>query len=309
MNYLLVSTGGTGSTVLQRLITINLYLNSVEVRNTHDLVNKSLQLDSNKNIVRNGKKQYDQSLSEIELILKEANPRMSIISRLSKNHTDFRQDDSKQFYKFLNFVNDFFHTKVACVRENVFELAMSLAIKQQSNVYNVFNDEQRKKVNEVSRIDEKVFIQKCDEYLKYLMWLNKNFPSIDKVSYEDVITNTDEVLYRITGYKNTLPNYFGVPSSKLLRLGYSPKDTDYKEKKAFQLYKDLCEKLITQDILRETPYKNTSLQDKKNRIKNFDKCLKIFYQYTRNNALVNQNIATYDFWNQKNIDSEYQPSV
>ena len=49
------------------------------------------------------------------------------------------------------------------------------------------------------------------------------------------------------------------------------------------------------------PLKNTTLLDKQKQIKNFDNCLQQFYMFAKNHNWIDQSIATYDFWNKKNI--------
>lgn len=299
MNTLILSTGGLGSTILQRLITIVYHIENIKIINTHDIVNKVLMLDNDNNVRRNGEIQYGQSLQEVQNILKKSNRDTKLISRLSKDHIDFRKDlDIDQFYEF---VKKFYKKQIFCERENVFELAMSLSIKAKSGAYNIFNDEHRKAVSNVSEVDEHYFIERINSYIKYRAWIFKHFPEADMVSYENLITNTDDVLFEITGYKNTLKNYLGLPMSTILRLEYTNEKLNETELNAVTLYRKLCANLVQKGTLREVPMKNSSLQDKKNRIKNFDKCLKIFYQHTRKFKFINQSKATYDFWNKKEL--------
>ena len=295
MNYLLLSFGGTGSTILQRLITMTYHLENIKITNTNDIITKFLELDENNNIKRNWKIQYGQTLQEIQTVLEKANKDTALVSRVSKNHVDARQDNKQDLLNFNTFINKFYDKKIFCVRENVFELAMSLAIKGKSGVYNVFDDNHRKIASEVSEVDERYFIQKIDEYLD-------NFARADIVSYEDLITNTDDVLSNITGYKDTLKKYFGLPMSEILRIHHKDKNLSSDQADALALYKELCATLIKNGTLREVPIKNSSLQDKKNRIQNFDRCLKIFYQHTRKFDFIDPSKATYDFWNQKEVD-------
>lgn len=288
-----------GSTILQRLITLVLYIENAKVINTHDLVNKVIGLDSEGNITRNFKIQYGQTLPEIENILSKANKKVTLISRLSKDHIDYRKDENVE--KFYEFAKTFFPKLISCERENVFELTLSLAIKAKSEVYNVFSEEDRKAIEKISEIDERYFLQKLKGYVEYRDWIQKNFPENKKVTYEDLITNTDTVLAEVTGYKDTLKNYFGIPMADILRCQYHNNNLNDSELKALTKYNDLCDVLIKNETLRVVPMKNSSLQDKKQRIKNFDRCLKLFYQYTRKFDFIDPSKATYDFWNQKQL--------
>ena len=91
--------------------------------------------------------------------------------------------------------------------------------------------------------------------------------------------------------------------SDILRFQFDDSNLNDKEKHALHTYESLCDTLIKDGTLRVVPMKNSSLQEKKQRIKNFDRCLKIFYQYTRNLNFIDQSKATYDYWNQKQLVS------
>ena len=101
---------------------------------------------------------------------------------------------------------------------------------------------------------------------------------------------------------DTLKKYFGLPMSEILRIHHKDKNISSDQADALALYKELCATLIKNGTLREVPIKNSSLQDKKDRIRNFDRCLKIFYQHTRKFDFIDPSKATYDFWNQKEVD-------
>lgn len=288
-----------GSTILQRLITLVLHIENVKVINTHDLVNKYLDLDKNKDILRNGKILYGQTLDEVQKVLEASNKNTTLVSRLSKDHVDYRKDKNpEQFYEF---VKNFYNTIISCERENVFELTLSLAIKAKSEVYNVFDDADRKAVEQVTEVDELYFLNKLKSYVKYKEWVDNNFPSISKITYESLINDTDRVLHDITGYRDTLKRYFGMPMSDILRLQYQSNNLSDREIIALSRYNETCDTLIDKGILREVPIKNSTLEEKRQRITNFDRCLKIFYQFTRNIDFIDTSKATYDSWNRKEL--------
>lgn len=81
-----------------------------------------------------------------------------------------------------------------CVRENIFEYAMSWSIREQSGVLNVYDEEDRDKVSQVSKVDELYFIKKCQDYVTYQKWIETNFPNIQNISYEDMLTNSDSII-------------------------------------------------------------------------------------------------------------------
>ena len=305
MNYLVLTPDGVGSTLLQRLITMTLYIENQDVMNTHELTN-GLKL-SNKIAVKDWELEYSQSLKEIAEILLESRKQTTLVSRLAKYHMNSRKDaynDCLDFYKFLN---EFYEKKIMCVRENIFEYAMSWSIRKQSGVLNVYNKKDRSKVSEVSEVDEKYFIDKCKEYVQYINWIETHFPDVEKISYENIVKQSDEIIYKITGYQNTFLDNFGVPLSLLLSNEYDflknrlKNNFSINHSKALIRYKILCNKMIEQKIILGMPFKNTTLADKKNQIKNFDTCLKSFYVFAKNHNWIDQSKANYDFWNEKYV--------
>ena len=153
MNTLILSTGGTGSTILQRLLTLVYYIEKNEIINTHDIVNKFMMLDNHGNVKRDGNIQYGQNLTEIQQILENSNKKTKLVSRLSKDHMDFRKDNREDIQKFYTFIKKFYGKKIFCTRRNTFELAMSLAIKEKSKIYNVFSNADREAVHQVDSVD------------------------------------------------------------------------------------------------------------------------------------------------------------
>jgi hypothetical protein len=306
MHTLFLSVAATGSTVLQRLTTMVYYLENVKVQNTHDLVTSFLYNDEEQIIQRDGTIEYGQNLEEIQQILVNSNRKTKLVSRLSKDHLYFREnslrkDDKKTQQNFIEFVKKFYTKIVGCTRDNVFEMSMSVAIKNKSDVFNITTNDQRKIVKNVNKVDESFFKDQCYKYIDYRVWLDKHFPNIIKISYEEVINNTDKVLYNLTGYRDTLARYFGLPTSELLRLDHKRHITNY-EHKALELYDDLCGRLIKKKIFHNMPSKNTSLQDKKNQIENFDECERIFEQVARETNFIDPSISNFDSWHKKYVD-------
>ena len=199
-----------------------------------------------------------------------------------------------------------------CIRNNIFEYALSWSIRERSGVLNVYNRKDKRSVMEVSEIDEDYFLKKCNEYVNYVYWIQDNFPNVEQVSYEDMITNSDSTIEKIIGYKDTFSKNFDTKLSLILKMEYNffnslvtenNKEFSYtkEEKKALILYKKLAKMLIDKKIIIGHPIKNTTLEDKKKQIKNFDRCLNKFYSFAKNHNWIDQSIANYDFWNDKNI--------
>ena len=305
MNYLILTPDGVGSTILQRLITMALYLEKHDVINTHELTN-GIEL-KNGIAVKNFELGYSQSLKEITDILKDSLEQTTLVSRLAKYHLDARNDpvnDCQHFYKFLN---QHFNKKIMCVRENIFEYAMSWSIRAKSGVLNVYNKDDRDKVLQVSEIDEDYFIAKCQKYVGYMTWVENNFSNIETVSYENIIKDSDAVMQKLTGHRNTFVDKIGLPLSTILSNEYdflkngTENNLSKIDSKALVRYRMLSNEMINNNVIFDIPFKNSSLSDKKNQIKNFNTCLDKFYVFAKNHNWIDQSTATYDFWNEQHI--------
>jgi hypothetical protein len=310
MNTIILTPDGVGSTILQRLLTMTLYLEKIKVVNTHELTN-GLYLKKGI-LAKDFNLKYSQKLEEIIELIKQSDKDTQIISRLAKYHLDARQDSIQSQKTFFKFLNSFYEKKIMCIRNNIFEYALSWGIRERSGVLNVYNRKDKRSVMKVSEIDEDYFLKKCNEYVNYVYWIQDNFTTVEQVSYEDMITNPDSTIEKIIGYKDTFSKNFGTKLSLILKMEYeffnsliteNNKEFSYtkEEKKALILYKNLAEMLIDKKIIIGHPIKNTTLKDKKKQIKNFDRCLDKFYSFAKNHNWIDQSIANYDFWNDKNI--------
>jgi hypothetical protein len=308
MNILILTPDGVGSTILQRLLTMSLYLEKIKVVNTHELTN-GLCLEKGI-LAKNFDLVYSQRLGEIAELITKSDKSTKIISRLAKYHLDNRQDDIQSQKKFFNFLNSFYQKKIMCIRNNVFEYALSWSIRERSGVLNVYDRKDKKSVMEVSEVNEDYFLKKCNQYVDYVYWIQDNFPDVEQVSYEDMIINSDSTIEKIIGYKDTFNKNFGASLSLILRIEYdffnslitkNNKKLFYTKKEMQSLisYKKLSKILIEKKIIIGHPIKNTTLKDKKKQIKNFDRCLNKFYSFAKNHNWIDQSIANYDFWNKK----------
>lgn len=309
MNYLILTPDGVGSTILQRLITMAFYLETVPVINTHELTNGLIL--KNGVVNKNFELGYTQKLEQIIDILNSSSKKIKVVSRVAKYHLDYRKDTPKEQKHFFTFLNKFYQKKIMCVRENIFEYAMSWSIREKSGVFNVYNRDNREKVSQVSEIDENFFIEKCQDYVDYQKWIKKNFTNVQLISYEDMVINSDSVIENLIGYKDTFKNNFDVPLSVILKKEYeffksitsrnNIQTLTKKEQKSLIEYKKINETLIKKGIVFGSPIKNTTLVDKKRQIKNFNQCLDKFYSFAKNYNWIDQSKATYDFWNKKHI--------
>lgn len=309
MNYLILTPDGVGSTILQRILTMNLYLENVKVKNTHELLNGLSIVDGVAE--KKWDPNYGQSLEEIKKILNESSPSTTLVSRMAKYHIDIRKDNNKDQKMFYDFLNQKYDYMIMCERKNIFEYAMSWSIRIKSGVLNVYNKEDRDKVLSVDSVDEEQFLKKCKEYVDYTYWVEENFPKVNKVTYEDMLTNSDDVLYKISGYKDSFVKNFGSTMKDIFKHEYDAFNYITKDQEQTALTKDqiksltkyrlLAKKLINEKIIVSMPLKNTTLKDKQAQIKNFNSCLDMFYTFAKNHNWIDQSTATFDFWNNENI--------
>lgn len=305
MNYLILTPDGVGSTILQRLITMCLYLEGQKVTNTHELTN-GLEIKQGL-AVKNGDLRYTQNLSQIISVLDQSSKDTALVSRLAKYHVDRRNDTTDEQKNFFHFLKNFFDKIVMCERNNIFEYAMSWSIRQKSGIFNVYEKDHRNKVLQVSEVDESYFIKKCQEYVEYQNWIQTHFPNIQKISYEDMLTDSDKTIETITGYKDTYIKNFGIPLTSVMENEYdflSParnKNFTKEQLRGLAKYRVISKDMIDKNIIMNVPLKNTTLSDKKKLIKNFDACLEKFYAFAKNYNWIDQSKATYDFWNRNHI--------
>ena len=351
MHYLFLTPDSVGSTILQRLTTMTLYLENHAVQNNHELAT-GLALRNGvavKNFhfhydqIQWDSKRYSQRLGKTASILHQSNPQTTLVSRLAKYHLDKRKDPANDCQDFYKLLNRHFEKIIMCVRENIFEYAMSWSIREQSGVRNVFgrrggrgeplhtamnrsnlgyrptfNIESwsskyhmgvstKDKVSQVSEVDEKYFIQKCQQYVKYTEWVEHNFPNVETVSYENTVKDSDAVMQQLTGHRGTFTDKIGLPLRSILSNEYnflrnrSESNMSNDEMKALVKYRQVCNEMLDKKIIFGVPLKNTTLTEKKNQIKNFNSCLDKFYKFAKNHNWIDQSKATYDFWNEERI--------
>jgi hypothetical protein len=284
---------------------MTLYLENLDVMNTHELTN-GLRLENNV-AIKDFDSGYSQSLVEIADILHASQTQTSLVSRLAKYHLDARKDPAKDCQDFYKLLNKHFEKKIMCVRENIFEYAMSWSIRQKSGMVNIYHKQDREQVARVEAVDEEYFIYKCNKYVEYIEWIEKYFSDVEKISYENTVKKSDEMMHKITGYPDTFKDKFGKPLSFMLSSEHdflkrrSEINFSIDESKALAKYKILCNEMVDRKIIMGIPLKNTTLADKKKQIKNFNNCLDKFYKFAKNHNWIDQSKATYDFWNEQHL--------
>lgn len=305
MNVLILTPDGVGSTILQRITTLALHLNQIDVVNCHELTN-GLMVKNNK-IYKDFSFNYSQKLDDVIDLLQQS--KFSLVSRLAKYHLDNRKDDLNSQKTFYNFLKSFNDKILVCRRKNIFEYAMSWSIREKSQVLNVYQKKHRVAVREVDSVNPLFFLKKCQEYVRYVQWIEENFKNYDIVYYEDFATDPDKEIKRIFDIDSIFKNTFGEKLGAIFQNEYliSNRRVSLEDRAKFiplLKYKEKMMKLEKQQILPAgiaAPIKNTSLEDKKRMINNFDQCQELFYKFARQHNWIDTSKINYDFWNKKNI--------
>ena len=305
MNFLVLTPDGVGSTYLQRALTVYLNISGDDYYNTHELLN-GLLLDNDGNLFKK-MQGYCQSLSEICKLL-ETN-RAKIISRLAKYHIDNRLEgknpippkgiyvrpytqglqvierNKKENYKFFYDVcNHTFGKKIYCTRDP-FEYALSWGIRNISGKFNVYSIGERIETHgedATYEINLKFMEEKLDQYKRYLYWVKDNFPDAIEIKYEDIHSNIDLVLRKLTGSNFDMRKNWGTSlqeySTLLYKISliYNP-DLEYSDKLV-----DYQKVLIQQKKIFRSgmPIKMNTLEDKRKKVINFSSCLDKYNTWT-----------------------------
>jgi hypothetical protein len=307
MNVLILTPDGVGSTILQRITTLALHLTQKDVINCHELTN-GLIIKNNK-IYKDFSLGYSQTLDDVINLLQQSE--FSLVSRLAKYHLDNRKDDLNSQKKFYNFLKNFNDKILICRRKNIFEYAMSWSIREKSKVFNVYQKKHRVAVREIDSVNPSFFLKKCEEYVRYAQWIEEKFKDYnhDVVYYEDFATDPDKEIKRIFNINNIFENTFGEKLGAIFQIEYlvSNRRVSLEDRSKFKpliKYKKTMLKLEKQQILPAgiaAPIKNTSLEDKKKMINNFEQCQELFYNFARQHNWIDISKINYDFWNKKNI--------
>ena len=186
---------------------------------------------------------------------------------------------------------------------------MSWSIREKSQVLNVYQKKDRLAVNNVSSVDTSFFLKKCQDYTNYTAWIEQNFVNHDVVYYEDFATDPDAEIQRIFDIDNIFKNAFAEKLGEIFQKEYlvSNKRISLEKQSDFMpllRYKQTMMKLEREAVLPlgiAAPIKNTSLEDKKTMITNFDQCQDIFYNFARQHNWIDTSNVNYDFWNKKQI--------
>lgn len=281
---LVIATFSSGSTYFQRASTfwISQLLND-KISNPHELLNGIAFRDDY--LVKQWMKVTDQSLDTIVGLIQQSN--RPILARISYDHLLLRNERPEKLEEFYTFLNENFEI-FTCYRDNLFDYGMCWAVRRCTNrhydyqINNVHSPEDRIKLYAVDNkftIDPQIVITQAEKYLRYKEWATTTFPYSKSIHYEDISDNIDKVLEQCFPAQQTIKEKFGISISEYTKYKYDKSnsiltaDDPLGVKKIDSVLKEM---LDSQILLDSIPIKSTTMQDKMDRVTNFNDSLDIF---------------------------------
>src|SRR6056300_672397 len=207
MNVLVLTPARTGSTIVQRIITLALWLNKTKIMNIHELTNGLLERDGK--IYQDETVKDEQSVEYIINILKKQ--KIHIVARLAKHYLDdrdFTEESRLQLYDFLKGYNQ---KIIACKRKNIFEYAMSWSIMLKREQLKIDISKTGANHIKIGELDTDIFKKKCEYYIDWCNWLDDHFEQRDTIYYEDFVSDPDKIVAELLGLENIFEKTFGEP--------------------------------------------------------------------------------------------------
>ena len=170
-------------------------------------------------------------------------------------------------------------------------------------------------MNSSINVSEEWFKQKCNEYVKYLEWAEKNFNITHKVYYEDLCSAPEREIKKIIKSTPLFKKKFGISIADYIKKEYelyeninSPtfrerEDMEEIAKKVVKV-KSYINQLTNEDeqiMPTPLPIKNTSLLKKRKIVKNFNTCTKLFKDFAKSHNWIDQSLMDFDFWTNKRL--------
>lgn len=205
MNVLILTPDGVGSTLLQRVLTVQMLLSDFDkpVINLHELTNGLGSFYSPElNSMVLGKFQsgskigYGQTLSEIVDLLEQHDHYKT--SRLAYYHILRRNDTYDEQRKFYEYLNENFYV-ISARRKNLLDYALSWCLRNISKKLNVYSTEEKVLAfldlfRDPVVVDTEVLIGHLEEYKDYIGWSNKNFDIGSHYYYESHVNNLENYM-------------------------------------------------------------------------------------------------------------------
>jgi hypothetical protein len=292
MNYLVLTPDGVGSTLLQRALTVYLNSSDLEYYNTHELLN-GIELNSVNAVVKNFKLDYSQDLDTIKSVLESG--KKHIVSRIADYHQYNRLEEKQEdYFSFYTFCNQYFNKILYCVRDP-YEYALSWAIRKETKILNVYTLDTRIEHHGVDKkynIDLDYFEFKLQQYQQYYYWAMDSFPAASPVEYNSLNYNIDQQLRNITQSNFNIIDKFGVSLNEYSKIFYkmSLKKQNLinninveksKIKGTLNLYNYQNLLCSEQKLVTRIPIKMSTMQEKQNKIINFNDTIAVFNNWTK----------------------------
>ena len=290
-NYLILTPDGVGSTYLQRALTVYLHSAELDYWNTHELLN-GLGL-SEGNLYKDWSKQYSQTIPEICGLLESTSN--SLVSRIAQYHITGRLENKKENYQQLYDACNKKFDKIFCCTRDPFEYALSWSIRNNTDVLNVYSVKERINVHgeDIKQtLDLEYFNQKLKEYSAYEYWAKDNFNITRAVNYDDNHSDVDSMMKELTGLDHNVKDRFGVSLQDYSTVRYmASMYTQTKNKKwipkknkckgVFEIHDFIRQLVLDYNKLPTTiPVKMNTMQDKQNRVINFDDAVEVYNKWS-----------------------------
>jgi hypothetical protein len=288
-NYLILTPDGVGSTYLQRALTVFLHSAGLDYWNTHELLN-GLGLQE-RSLCKNWDLEYSQTIPQICGMLETTSN--SLVSRIAQYHINCRQTINQENYNRLyDTCNEKYARIFYCTRDP-FEYALSWSIRHNTNVLNVYSIKERISVHgeDVKQtVDLGYFNRKLEQYSAYEYWAKDNFNITRAVNYDDNHHNVDSMMQQLTGLDHNVQDRFGISLQDYSTVRY--KTSMYMQTKgkkylcnkdqaagAIQL-KKFIQPLVPNKLPNHIPVKMNTMQDKQQRVINFDDAVEVYNKWT-----------------------------
>lgn len=264
---LVLTPDSIGSTFFQRSLTVFLNLHDIPTKNYHDLANHLANSSLN------------------SLIYTLTTEQHSVVARLSPYRSNEIKKHRDKFFKFCNL----YFKDIFIVERCSFESILSYChTTYRGTTLNVYNKERFKDIQtEPYEIPENVFIEGIKYFEDFYMWVDQYFPIYKKISYGDLVINTNQTYYKTFNIpvkkSPSLEKYnkFNFKRLRDLDLSEYTKDDllEFIEMNDYIQYLSQKQFLIPE---RPFPFKKITLQEKFNSIKNLTYLHDIYCKYPSN---------------------------
>lgn len=320
MNVLVLTPIAVGSTLLQRVLTLVMQeMNfSKPVINTHELTNGLITYHNphfGMDVIGKPKPKEEGWLTHltlpqiVDMLSSVDHFKVSRVASVSLFQRNDSKEDLSTFYEYLN--KNFFI--IQCKRENIFEYALSWALRNATNQPSVYTPEQRiRKFSSIYEnpihVDTASIVKSLEDYNSYLSWCEEYFTVSSEFVYERDSIKIDDYISTLPFSDHHVPSWksiYGESFDNWNRLQYLQSDIPlpHQEQKLLgydtfecnknALIKGIANELIIHDSVNSSisemvtnkiiptrpPIKKHTLLEKIYLIKNLQECLDTYNQW------------------------------